>query len=265
MILACTGTDSRWPEYPDWQRTARCPAGADGMEVVTFRSWLDAIDDVAAHFRSTGISFPVVHLEKSIGAGLSAEDPSEALALFDLNLGLAQQVGASITVLHLWELPIGDSLLERNLAALPALLDAATRSELVLTVETIPARVGSPLENVRRACELDERCRVTLDTEFLALHDELEAALEADWLWERDLVEHVHVKDFAGSLLDEAGVRCYRIPGEGRIDFVTFFAGLRARGYGGHITLEAPGVGADGTIGIERRAEGLRRLRALTG
>ena len=112
------------------------------------------------------------------------------------NCRLAAALGATIVVLHLWELPVGDRRLEENLALLPACLDVAETFGLTLAVETIPCSVDSPLENVHRAIEADERCRVTLDTEFLALHGQLEAALADDVLWER--VAHVHVKDYAG-------------------------------------------------------------------
>ena len=77
-----------------------------------------------------------------------------------------------------------------------------------------PVLVGSPLENVHRALDADDRCRATLDTEFLALHGQLEAALADDVLWER--VAHVHVKDYAGALRDALGNAVLPDPGRGR-------------------------------------------------
>ena len=93
-----------------------------------------------------------------------------------LDCRIARALGAELVVLHLWELPDGDRYLERNLERLPALLDIAEEHGLTLTVETIPCTVGNPVDNVRRACERDARCRVTLDTEFLAAHGQLDAA-----------------------------------------------------------------------------------------
>jgi sugar phosphate isomerase/epimerase len=135
---------------------------------------------------------------------------------------------------------------------------------LVLAVETIPCTDGTPLADVRRAVEADPRTRVTLDTEFLALYGELEAAVAADWLWEDGgRVTHVHVKDFGGGLRSEDGRRRYLVPGDGSLDLGGFFAGLRARGFAGTVTLEAPGVGEDGEPDLQLVAEGLRRLREL--
>ena len=69
---------------------------------------------------------------------------------------------------------------------------------MTLTAETIPCSAATPLENVKRAVDTDERCRVTLDTEFLADHGQLEAALADGELW--PYVAHVHVKDDGGGL-----------------------------------------------------------------
>jgi sugar phosphate isomerase/epimerase len=266
VILAGTGTVTRNPDFPEHERILRhggsIPAAALELGVCT--PWFDdgAAPRVAVDLAASGLAFPVVHAEKAIGAALSAGDPAPAIERFSANVELARAVGATTVVLHLWELPDGDRLLERNLAALPALLDVAEASGIVLTVETIPCSVGTPLANVRRALEADPRTRVTLDTEFLAFHGELEAALAADWLWDGS-VAHVHVKDFGGALRRADGSRRYLIPGEGSLDLAAFFSGLRGGGYAGTITLEAPGVRDDGEPDWPRIADGLRRVHAL--
>lgn len=266
MILAGTGTVTRSPDFTEHERILRHGprVPADGLELVTYGGWLDGrTAAVAADLRGSGLRFPVVHAEKAIGAELSAEDASPALARFEANLELAGAVGARTVVLHLWELPDGDTLLERNLAALPALLDRCDEAGVVLAVETIPCTLGSPLRNVRRALAADPRTRVTLDTEFLALHDELEEALAADWLWRDGRVVHVHVKDFDGALRDGEGRRRYLVPGEGTLELDGFFAGARRRGFAGTVTLEAPGVDERGLPDLRRIEEGLRRVREL--
>ena len=55
--------------------------------------------------------------------------------------------------------------------------------------------VGTTLRNIERVQEREPRVGVALDTEFVAMHDEVDDALTADWLWPNVL--HVHVKDFA--------------------------------------------------------------------
>src|SRR5699024_12820981 len=64
----------------------------------------------------------------------------------------------------------------------------------------------------------DPRTRVTLDTEFLGNHGELEEAIADDALWESGAVDHVQIKDFAGSMTDDAGRRKYLHPGQGTLD-----------------------------------------------
>jgi sugar phosphate isomerase/epimerase len=267
VILAGTGKVIRNPDYPEHERILRhggsIPAAALELGVCT--PWFDGgrAKGVAADLAASGLAFPVVHAEKAIGATLSADDPAAAIARFAANVELARAVGATTVVLHLWELPTGDTLLERNLAALPAVLDVCEATGVVLAVETIPCTDGTPLGNARRVLEADMRARVTLDTEFLAYHGELEAALAADWLWQDGRVRHLHVKDFGGALRGVDGSRRYLIPGEGSLDLAAFFSGLRARGYAGTVTLEAPGVREDGEPDWPRIAEGLRRLRTL--
>jgi sugar phosphate isomerase/epimerase len=267
MILAGTGMVTRNPDFPEHERILRHGGSipAEALELGLCTPWFEdgAAERIGAELAASGLSFPVVHAEKAIGARLSDDDPSTAVARFAANVELARAVGATTVVLHLWELPAGDTLLERNLAALPALLDVAAAAGIVLTVETIPCSVGTPLTNVRRTLEADERVRVTLDTEFLAFHGELEAAFDADWLWRDGRVAHVHVKDFGGSLRRPDGSRRYLIPGEGSLDLPAFLGALRDRSYDATITLEAPGVQDDGEPDWPRIAEGLQRLREL--
>jgi sugar phosphate isomerase/epimerase len=219
----------------------------DGFELGIGRGW-DAAR-VEHDLRSAGLRFATAHADKRIGAEL-LDDPQAALAELQSNCRLAAALGATILVLHLWELPVGDRRLAENLALLPTCLDVAEAAGVTLAVETIPCSIGSPLENVGRALERDDRCRVTLDTEFLARHGELDAALADDSLWER--VVHIHVKDYGGSLRDRDGTRRYLIPGEGMIDFNRVFDTLHRRAYEGALTLEVSAVTADGDVDEQR-------------
>src|SRR4029078_3702573 len=136
-----------------------------------------------------GLPFVTAHADKRTGATLSTDEPD--IARFALDCRIARELGAGLFVLHLWELPDGDRHLERNLDRLPALLDIAEEHGLTLAVETIPCTAGTPIDNVRPACEREPRCRVTPATELLAAHGQLEAALDLG-----ELIAHVHVKDF---------------------------------------------------------------------
>ena len=250
--LASTGLVNRFPDAApheaivDWfPRLA-----TDGFELGIGRVWDTA--RVEHDLVEAGLRFATAHADRQIGAQL-LDDPKAALAELERCCRLASALGASIIVFHLWELPVGDRRLERNLALLPDCLDVADAAGLTLAVETIPCSLGSPLENVRRALECDDRARATLDTEFLALHGQLEDALADDDLWER--VAHLHVKDYGGGLREAGRARQYLIPGEGSIDFSAVFGTLRRRGYGGALTLEVSAVTTDGKIDERRFRE----------
>jgi sugar phosphate isomerase/epimerase len=247
--LASTGLVNRFPDAAPHEAIIEWlpRLDVDGLELGIGRVW--DLARVEHDLGSAGLRFATAHLDKRIGAEL-LDDPQAALAQLRGNCGLAAALGATIVVLHLWELPIGDRRLDENLALLPACLDVAEAAGVTLAIETIPCSVGTPLDNVRRALERDERCRVTLDTEFLARHDQLGDSLADDALWER--VVHVHVKDYGGSLRDRDGTRRYLIPGEGQIDFEQVFGALRGRAYEGALTLEVSAVTAEGQVDEDR-------------
>ena len=75
--------------------------------------------------------------------------------------------------------------------------DLVGREGLELAVETNPCQYGTSLGNPARVVERELRVSVALDTEFLALYNELEAALEAAWLWTSGSVRHIYLKDYA--------------------------------------------------------------------
>jgi sugar phosphate isomerase/epimerase len=251
--LASTGLVNRFPDAAPHEAIVEWfpRLDVDGFELGIGRV-LD-LEQVEDHLRTAGLRFATAHADKRIGAEL-LDDPQAALAELERNCSLAAALGATIVVLHLWELPVGDRRLGENLALLPACLDVAEAAGLTLAVETIPCSAGSPLENVHRALERDERCRVALDTEFLALHGQLGAALADSALWTR--VAHLHLKDLAGEgLRDAKGVRRYLIPGEGTIDFKAVFTALRTRQYEGSLTLEVSAVNEAGEVDEQRFRE----------
>src|SRR5262245_18882436 len=122
---------------------------------------------------------------------------------------------------------------------------------------------SDPLTIVRRALDMDERCKVALDTEFLASHDQVVPALDADWLWERGAVVHVHINDYNGTMHTPDNRRQYLHPGEGDIDFPAFFKRLGERGFEGNISLEASVVRLDGSVDMQKLQGSLARLREL--
>jgi sugar phosphate isomerase/epimerase len=268
-ILASTGVVTRDPDQTDHKAILEhAPKlGAAGYELQVHEAWYGHLDEVVEDLRGSGLSFPAVHADKSIGAGLGSEDSDDAddaLATLEMNCRAAAALGAQTFVLHLWELPTSDEAIERNLDRLPACLDTAEAYNLVLAVETIQGTVGTPLANIGLALARDPRCRVTLDTEFLAFHGQLEASVATDWLWVDNRVRHVHLKDFDGRMKDAAGRR-YLLPGEGTLELQGFLTGLAERGYTGAITLEASAITQDGALDEARLQQIAAVVQQLAG
>ncbi len=265
-LLCSTGAISRGPDATNEARVERYGAhiAADGLEVMIYDSWYGELGEIAGRFRRLGLAMPVTHGEKSIGPDLVAPDPAirdRAFARFEDNCRFTAAIGADRIVLHLWGLPDSDTLIERQLDDLPALLDRADAHGVTLAVEAIPCVVSDPLAVVHRVLERDARARVAIDTEFLAMHGQLDAVFAADWLWAADAVVHVHIKDFNGTLVDETGRRRYLHPGEGAIPFDTWFGQLAAKGYAAAISLESPVVGPEGEVSIDRANASIEWLR----
>ena len=244
--LLPTGTVTRSPDFSDHRRILEHTPPTE-LELSIYGSWDESVvDDLH------GLPIVTAHADKRIGATLSGDEP--AFDRFALDCRIAKALGAGLVVLHLWELPDGDRYLDRNLDRLPALLDIADEHALTLAVETIPCTVGTPLDNVRRAWERDERCRVTLDTEFLGAAGQLESAHEL-----RELVAHVHVKDFDPEVWGTKPRR-YVLPGEGILDIDGF---LEQLGWDGTLTLEMSAVTADGGVDTDRLESAAAWLRTL--
>lgn len=230
------------------------------LELLLDRSWIEQLEAVVTLLRTSGLHFPVIHAQKEIGPFLgsaSADEQVQALAWLNANCHLGSALGAHLVILHLWGLPTADAHLERNLRVLSSCIDCAERYGLELAVESIPCTTADPLSNIRRAIQQDARCQIALDTEFLALHGQLEAVFEQDWLWQAQRVRHVHIKDYDGCLTSSDGRRRYLHPGEGQIDFSRFFAGLSRRGFKGNLSLEAPALSRDQLADVHRLKESI--------
>ncbi|GAC1518381.1 MAG: hypothetical protein NVS2B7_39630 [Herpetosiphon sp.] len=267
-LLCSTGAFTRHPDRADHHAivTHGRDLPVDDFEVVFHAGWYPLADQIAADFGTSGLRFPALHAEKSIGGFLSNPDlgaTEQALARLKENCSFARQIGAQLVIVHLWDLPGSDANLAHNVAALPACLDVASSFGLKLAVETIPCTHADPLSNIRKVMECDDRCLIALDTEFLAFHNQLLAAYTADWLWREGRVCHVHVKDYAGCLYTPDHVRRYLHPGEGTIDFVQLMNALRDHDFNGSLSLESSAVDREGTVDRARLQKSLVFLQHL--
>ena len=266
QLLCSTGTFSRYPDQTDYQTILEYGPllDVDGLEVMFFPGWTEDIEHIAATLHASGLRIPAIHAEKGIGPALISPQPEEreqGWRWLQAGCRVGQVVGAETLIFHLWGLPDSDDRLADNLALLPDCITIAEQYGLSLAVETVPSRSGDTLGSALRAVEHDSRCSVALDTEFLALHGQLDAALEAGWLWQDRRVSHIHIKDYDGALYSTDNYRRYLHPGEGTIDFPHFFAALKAQRYAGNISLEASIVNRDGTRDVEKLRNSLEMLR----
>jgi sugar phosphate isomerase/epimerase len=270
QLLCSTGAFSRFPDLTDYRSILEYgpSLAVDGLEVIFFPGWTEDIERIASELRTSGLRIQAIHAEKGIGPALISsqlEEREQGWRWLQAGCRLGLVVEAKTIVFHLWGPPDSDDRLADNLAILPDCITMAEQHGLTLAVETVPCKSGDTLSSARRAVEQDSRCRVALDTEFLALHGQLEAALDADWLWQDARVDHIHIKDYDGAMYSTDNYRRYLHPGEGTIDFSRFFAALRARHYNGSISLEASVVHRDGTRDIEKLRYSLELLRRYAG
>ncbi len=264
QLLCSTGTFSRYPDLTDYRSivTYGPELEVDGFELMFYPDWTPEIERIAAELSKSGLSFPTLHAEKGIGPALVSSQPEEqeqGWQWLQASCQLGSLLGSKLLIFHLWGLPGSDERIEQNLQHLEDCITLAERFGLALAVETVPCRRADPLSNVRRAIEQDSRSLVALDTEFLALHRQLEAALQADWLWHR--VRHIHIKDYDDGKYSTDNYRRYLHPGEGCINFPQLFEALRQRNFSGYISLETSVVNRDGSRDIQQLKKSLTLLR----
>ncbi len=265
-LLCSTGTFSRYPDLTDYRSILvySPELEVDGFELMYYPDWTPEIEHIAADLRDTGLRFPTIHAEKGIGPALVSsqrEEREQGWQWMQASCQLGSLLGARLLIFHLWGLPGSDERIEQNLQNLEDCIALTEKFGLQLAVETIPCRRADPLSNLRLAIEQDARCLVALDTEFLAMHNQLEAALHADWLWQHNRVQHIHVKDYDGDKYSTDNYRRYLHPGEGRINFAQFFEVLKQRKFSGYISLEASVVNRDGTRDMLQLKRSLAFLR----
>jgi sugar phosphate isomerase/epimerase len=268
QLLCSSGAFGRYPILIDHLDIARYapPLPIDGIEIMYYPEWTPRIDEIATDLLATGLRFPALHVEKNAALAMLSEDATERAkgrAWLAGSCHLGQLVGARVAVFHLWGTPGSDEHIERNLAILSECIDIAQEYEMELAVETIPCLKSTPLAVIQRVIEHDSRSKVALDTEFLAIHGQIEQALDAAWLWSPNLVRHIHLKDYDGQQYTAEGYRRYLHPGEGKLDFAQIFARLRQQQFSGNLSLEASVVSPDYTRDSARLLSSLEHLRAM--
>ena len=155
QLLCSTGAFSRYPDRTDYRAVLSYgpELDVDGFELMFYPAWAEYIDQIASELQASGLRFPALHAEKSIGPALGSTQPEnvrQGLLMLAANCRLCEALGAQLLVLHLWGWPEHDDNIERNLHNLGQCLDIAARYGLELAVETIPTHRYDPLSNVQQ-------------------------------------------------------------------------------------------------------------------
>jgi sugar phosphate isomerase/epimerase len=268
QLLCSTGTFSRFPDLTDYRSilTFGPELEVDGFELMFYPGWTTEIEQIASALLKSKLKFPAIHAEKGIVPALVSSRPEERVQgwqWMQASCQLGKSLGANLLIFHLWGLPGSDEKIEQNLQFLKDCMKFAKDCGLKLVLETVPCKYNDPLRNIYQAVKQESDVFVALDTEFLAMHNQLEAALEADWLWQHNRVCHIHIKDYDGNLYSTDNSRRYLHPGEGNIDFPKFFDALKLHNFSGYISLETSVVNQDGIRDIHKLKKSLSMLHGM--
>ena len=239
----------------------------DGMEFMMYDSWYDNRRGIARDLAASGIPFPVMHADKSVGDRISRDqgtDTTDALRDFEWNCQVANAIGAERLVLHLWGGVDSDRRIEHNYIAYERLAATARAHNLELTVENVVCSHADPMTHLSEMRRLFPDCAFTVDTKMSAFHGQmfLFSRPEWAWLWTEKRIRHLHVNDYRGGVMDWGALRTLFI-GDGQIDFAPFFETAGRYGYEGALTCECTAVRADGSVDIDRLNESLDAARAF--
>ena len=268
QLLCSTGTFSRFPDLTDYRSilTYGTELEVDGFEVMFYPDWSAEIEQIATELLKSQLRFPAIHAEKGIVPALlssQSEERKQGWQWMKASCQMGKSLGANLLIFHLWGFPEYDEHIEHNLQFLNDCMNIAEDFELQLAVETVPCKYNDPLSNIYRAIEHQPDVLIALDTEFLAMHNQLEAVSKADWLWQQHRVRHIHIKDYDGHAYSTDNVRRYLHPGEGNINFHKFFDTFKLHSFSGYISLEASVVNHDGVRDIDKLKKSLAMLHGM--
>lgn len=240
---------------------------ADGFEFLMFDSWNDEIRDIRKYLKSTGLSFPVLHMDKSIGEILSEKGEDgfeESLRLYERDLETAAVIGAKTLVLHLWNGRHSDAHFEESLPIASKFNALADSAGITLAIENVIPRVELSVDRLLAMAQYDEKLHFTYDTKMAHLKNE-NPLLGADKyisLLTGKKITHFHMNDSSPDLFYDGRLQVLHI-GEGTVDFRSIFALLKQTGYSGTVTVESTSVERDGTPQIEKMNKSLVTIREL--
>ena len=242
---------------PFYGRQIHC----DGFEFMVVSGWERKPSEIVRSLGDCGMVFRTLHSDKLIGQCLSEGKDDDAMALFDESLRAAVAAGAEKMVLHMWGGVVSDSCFAHNLTYLPRMVERCGEAGVTLCVENVPCACGDPIAHWRDCEALCSDVRFIYDTRFGYFAGTLErdVGLFSDAVFGAKTV-HMHVSDFTGVQHDFHCLRPIPMPGEGSIDFDSFFAAVKPI-YSGTVTLESPSLDEHGHVDPERLSAAIEYIR----
>jgi len=228
---------------------------ADGIEFMMYSSWDGEEDAIRREIKGARIPVGAVHMDKSIGDALSENGDGgrmQAVKMAKRDMETALFLGADTLVLHLWNGPFSDDRFSESLPALDEITRLSEAYGLTLAVENVICKSGPALDRLRTLLERNPRCAFTYDTKMAHLRGENAMLSSPEWrfLLTSGAIRHLHVND--SSLSMHAGGRLFVLhPGEGEVDFASFFRLMRETGFSGSATVESTSVLENGEIDLD--------------
>ena len=215
----------------------------DGFELLLYPMWYEKLPTLVKDLRASGLRFPVLHADKTIGDQVSSANHDDefnaCLDKWKINLETACALGAQKVVTHMWGVPDSDRYLERLYCRVLRLWELACSYGLDMLGENCCCVYGSPLSHIHDLLQREPGMGFTIDTRPAQFHQELNAVCAADDLW-HGAIRHLHISDFHGGKCDWNALYPIPAPGKGDVDYPSFFAQLKRVDYQGTASLESP-------------------------
>ncbi|MEA4823061.1 MAG: sugar phosphate isomerase/epimerase [Clostridiaceae bacterium] len=236
----------------------------DGYELLIFPEFAEKLPEIIREYRAAELTIPVVHAEKHLGDLVSNPEEAameEACELLRRNCDAAARLypaGRAKVVAHCWGIPDSDTYFERIAERVGKLMEISDSFSTELLPENSFCVHGSPKAHFETLAARYPQLGFIVDTRCAEFHAELEAFVQSAVFRER--VRHIHINDYAGGYKDWNAMYPILQPGKGKIDWETFFKGLKGLPYRHSITLEAPSMLPEG-VDCETLNASLRRIR----
>ncbi len=233
----------------------------DGFEFMLSSRWMDgAIDNIAKEYKAAGFKIVSIHAVKDMGGLIGSPDNAafEICKLqFTKNCEIAEYVGASKIIAHIWGPPDSDKHMDL-IAERCLILNEISKNHGLDFLPENTACYSSPLKNLEMICGQIAGLGITIDTRQAQFHSELAQTVQSKIFTGN--MRHIHINDYSGGYMQWDHL--YPIPplGRGDVDFDMFFAALKGINYSDTITLESPSMREMG-VDVETLNRGIAFIR----